>query len=279
MKISIITVCYNAKDTIEETFLSIVNQTYKNVELIVIDGGSTDGTLEVIDKYKENISHFVSETDKGIYDAMNKGIDFVTGDFVSFLNANDTFYDEKVLEKVAETLRENFDAEFLFGDAEYISEDKKTSRIQTYEGITNNFAFLANNICHQSIFYKKSLFDRFGKYSNDYKIYADWAFNIKCLVENKVLAIYLPTAICKFQLGGACSNSKTKNNCKVDKNLLIDSYFNKYKFLIKTNVFFKKNFKWLSSPLSNILINPIIKSYSSQCKYLLNIKTSKLKIS
>jgi len=84
MKISIITVCYNVKDSIEETFLSIFNQTYKNVELIVIDGGSVDGTLDVINKYRDKISHFVSEPDKGIYDAMNKGIDYVTGDFVLF---------------------------------------------------------------------------------------------------------------------------------------------------------------------------------------------------
>ena len=195
------------------------------------------------------------------------------------MNANDTFYDNEVLQKVAEALAKNPRAKFLFGDADYISEDKKTSRIQTYEKITNSFALLANNICHQSIFYKKSLFDKFGKYSSDYSIYSDWDFNIKCLVENKVAAIYLPTAICKFQLGGACSNSKEKHNCKIDKNLLIERYFNNYKFLIKADAFLKKNFKLLYSPLKKVIINPIAKSYSSQCKYLLTVKTSELKIS
>lgn len=271
MKISIITVCYNAKDTIEETFLSIFNQTYKNIELIVIDGASTNGALEVIDKYREHISHFVSEPDEGIYDAMNKGIDYVTGDFVLFLNANDVFYDNEVLQKVAEALDKNPEAEFLFGDADYVSEDKKTSKIQTYEKITNDFALLANNICHQSIFYKKSLFDRFGKYSNNYKIYADWAFNLKCLVENKVSAVYLPTVICKFQLGGTCSNSSAKHNCEIDKNLLIERYFDNYKFLIKADAFLKKHFKLVYLPLKKVIINPISKLYSYQAKYKLNI--------
>ena len=276
MKISIITVCYNAKDTIEDTFLSIFSQTYKNVELIVIDGGSFDGTLEVINKYRDKISHFVSESDEGIYDAMNKGIDYVTGDFVLFLNANDVFYDNEVLQKVVDALYKNHDVEFLFGEADYISEDKKTSRIQTYEEITNDFAILANNICHQSIFYKKSLFDRFGKYSNDYKIYADWAFNLKCLVENKVAAIYLPTAICKFQLGGACSSSNAKNNCKIDKNLLIVRYFDKYKFLIKSVSFFKLKLRKLYWPLGYLLITPITVLYSGQAKYRLNTKVAKI---
>ncbi len=277
MKISIVTVCFNAKYTIEDTFLSIFNQTYKDIELIVIDGASTDGTLGIVEKYKDKISHFVSESDEGIYDAMNKGIKASTGDFIIFLNANDSFYDNEVLEKVARVLNENSDVKFLFGDVNYISEDKKTAQILTYEKITNDFAILTNNICHQSIFYHRSLFENFGFYSKDYKIYADWDFNIKCLVQNKVRSVYSPIIISKFQLGGACSNSNAMSFCKIDKKLLIDRYYNKYKFLIQTDSFFKVVFKPLFCPLKRLLINPIVGLYASQQKYLLNVKKVEIK--
>ena len=97
MKISIITVVKNAEKTIENTILSVLNQTYKNIELIIIDGVSTDGTLDIINKYKDKISYFISEPDTGVYNAMNKGIKAATGDIFYFLNANDSLYDDKVL--------------------------------------------------------------------------------------------------------------------------------------------------------------------------------------
>lgn len=204
MKISIITVCLNAKETIEETFLSIFNQTYKNFELIVIDGSSTDGTLDVINKYKDEISYFISQPDNGIYDAMNKGIKVSTGDFIIFLNANDSFYNNQVLEKVAKILTNNPDVKFLFGDVTYILQDNIGTQ-QTYKNMKNVFSIMFDNICHQSIFYHRSLFEQIGLYSEDFKIYSDWDFNIKCLAEKKVKTIYLPIIICKFKLGGTCS--------------------------------------------------------------------------
>lgn len=272
MKISIITVCFNAKDTIEETFLSVINQTYKNVELVVIDGGSTDGTTEVIEKYGEKISYFVSEPDNGIYDAMNKGIKAASGDFIIFLNANDTFFNEKVLEKVAEALNKNPEAKLLYGDAEYVTEDKKSSQIVTNEKITNDFSLIFNNICHQSIFYNKSLFETFGLYTDEFKIYADWDFNIKCLVQNKIKAIYLPTAICKFQLGGACSTQSVKKLCKKEKKALIKKYYPKFKLIFSINDFLEKNFgtpyKWI---INSSFVKKSLFSFSEQDKYKMKI--------
>lgn len=225
MKISIITVCFNAKDTIEKTFLSVFNQTYKDVELIVIDAASEDGTLEVINKYKSKISHFVSEPDNGIYDAMNKGLSFANGDFILFLNANDVFYDERVLEKVVRALAQNPTAKLLFGDSEYVSEDKDSSKFIKFDIIKTDFSLLFNNICHQSIFYRKSLFESFGGYSSEYKFFADWAFNIKCLVKNKVEAVYLPVVLSKFQLGGACSSKDLSGQAKEEKFKLVKEFY------------------------------------------------------
>lgn len=224
MKISVVTVCFNAKETIEETFISIFNQTYKNIESIVIDGASTDGTIDVIKRYEDQIAHFISETDEGIYDAMNKAIKLATGDFIIFLNANDVFYDSNVVEKVVNTLIANPDAKILFGNSHFVFEDKLNYQIHTYEKIKNDYSIIFNNICHQSIFYHHSLFDEFGNYSNEFKIYADWDFNIRCLFLNKVFAIYLPIIISKFQLGGICSNSESKEICKKERKLLLKKY-------------------------------------------------------
>lgn len=272
MKISIITVCFNAKDTIEKTFLSILNQTYKNAELVVIDGGSDDGTIDIINKYREKISYFVSEPDKGIYDAMNKGIKASSGEFIIFLNANDAFFNENTLEEVIKALNKNPEAKLLFGDAEYITEDQKNSQTITNEKIKNNFSLIYNNICHQSIFYNKSLFEKFGFYSDEFKIYADWDFNIKCLVQNKVAAIYLPTVICKFQLGGACSTPSSKKLCKKEKTDLINKHYPQYRFIIAFTGFLEKNFgtpyKWLTT---NCHIKKYLYLFGAQDKYKINI--------
>ena len=103
-KISVVTVCYNAVETIEKTILSVINQTYQNIEYIIIDGGSKDGTVDAINKYRDKIAYFVSEPDKGIYDAMNKGIKAATGDWINFMNAGDCFYNDSALSKVGEGL-------------------------------------------------------------------------------------------------------------------------------------------------------------------------------
>lgn len=107
LKISVVTVCYNAAATIEETIQSVLNQTYPNVEYIIIDGGSTDGTVDIIKRYADRVAYWVSEPDKGIYDAMNKGIAAATGDYINFMNAGDRFYEDKVLAKTASAISEH----------------------------------------------------------------------------------------------------------------------------------------------------------------------------
>lgn len=274
MKISVIIACLNARNTIEDTFLSILNQTYKNIELVVIDGASKDETIEIINKYKDKISYFISEPDDGVYDAMNKGIKAAKGDFIVFLNANDVFYDNFVVEKVAKTLIENPEAKFLFGDVDYLSQDSQSSNVLKFDNIKNDFSLAFNNICHQSIFYHKSLFERFGFYSEEFKIYSDWDFNIKCLVKNKVSAIYLPIVISKFQLGGICSDSANAKTCKLEKVALIKKYYADFSFIILSNEFLRTKLGIIYKILINgLFIRKIANLFSCQDKYKLNIKT------
>lgn len=123
-KITVVTVCFNVKDEIEETILSVINQTYPNIEYIVIDGGSTDGTVDVIKKYADRIDYWVSEPDKGIYDAMNKGIDAASGDYINFMNAGDKFYDNETVKSAINLFSEK--ADVIYGDSISKDHDKLT---------------------------------------------------------------------------------------------------------------------------------------------------------
>ncbi|MCD8182050.1 MAG: glycosyltransferase [Bacteroides sp.] len=135
MKISVITVCYNAVDTLEQTIKSVLGQTYPNIEYIIIDGGSTGGSIDIIHKYAERIAYWVSEPDEGIYDAMNKGIKSATGEWVNFMNAGDTFANPKVLETLFCDPK-NFNADVLFGNSYSLDEKGKKKKYECRKDIT-----------------------------------------------------------------------------------------------------------------------------------------------
>lgn len=242
MKISVITVCLNAKDTIEQTFISLGNQTYKNIEHIVIDGVSTDGTLDIIAKYKDRIAYFISEKDTGIYNAMNKGLKYVTGDIVYFLNATDSLYDESVFEKVVNEFKKHPDLEMLWGDIEF-TENGKEPRIHKNNDIKMKNDFLYNNPCHQAIFYKSELFKKYGDYDEDIKIFGDCDFNVRILVTNNVRCKYIPEVIASFEIGGISTSSEKEDRLlhNADRLKVYNKNF-KHKFCYRADSFITKNF-------------------------------------
>lgn len=242
MKISVITVCLNAKDTIEKTFISIKNQTYKNIERIVIDGVSTDGTLDIINKYKDSITHFVSEKDTGIYNAMNKGLKYVTGDIVYFLNATDSLYDDKVLEKVVSEFKKHPDLEVLWGDIEF-TEENREPRTHKNDDIKIKNDFLYNNPCHQAIFYKSELFKKYGNYDENIKIFGDCDLNVRMLVTNNAKCKYIPEIIACFEIGGISTSSEESDRLlhKADRLKVYNKNF-KHKFRYRADMFITKNF-------------------------------------
>jgi len=176
-KISIITVVFNNVENIEKTIKSVFNQTYKNIEYIVIDGGSTDGTIDIIKKYKKNIDYWISEPDKGIYDAMNKGAKKATGDYLYFLNSGDYFYDFDVLYNLSENFLENSD--LVVGSVIKLYEDYKTlSKAQIHK------LSLGVMPPHQGSFIKRKVFEELDGYNIKYKSSGDFDFFCKFYKSN-----------------------------------------------------------------------------------------------
>lgn len=185
MKISVITVCFNSSKTIEKTLQSVLNQKYNNIEHIVVDGGSSDSTLEIIKKYTKHISKFISEPDKGLYDAMNKGIKLASGDIVGILNSDDIYSDEKVLHNVAKFHRYN-NIEVSLGNITQITSSGKI--IRKYSGKTWSpeklkFGFMPP---HPSLFFKRELFEKYGNYHLDFVSGADYELIIRFFLKNDI---------------------------------------------------------------------------------------------
>lgn len=207
LKISVVTVSYNAVATIEETILSVVDQTCDNIEYIVIDGGSTDGTVDIIKRYAEggseygkhnnSISYWVSEPDKGIYDAMNKGIAAATGDYINFMNAGDCFFNNDIIAKSLSVIKKN--NEVYYGD---VLEIKKGKIIGRYGGYFSTYKFAIENTCHQSMFLPVNILKK-RPYRIEYRILADYEMNLylhkitKFNYINEVIANYDVTGISK----------------------------------------------------------------------------------
>ncbi len=170
MKFSIITVTYNSLATVEKTILSVINQTCHDYEYIVIDGGSIDGTKDVIEKYKSHITYWKSEPDNGIYDAMNKAVRHANGDWLYFINSDDAFCNNQVLEFVSKKMLSK--GVVYYGDVLMIPGNI------IYLGKFNKRKMCMTNICHQAIFYPKEVFNKY-EYETKYRLYADWYLNIQ----------------------------------------------------------------------------------------------------
>lgn len=202
LKVSIITVSFNASKTIEATIKSVLSQTYKNIEYIIIDGKSTDDTLKIVGKYKSRIAKIVSESDKGLYDAMNKGTKFAKGEIVYFLNADDVLKDNKVVENVVKKFGKNTD--FVFGDVEffYPLENKfvRISRTASVDELKKG-----NMPPHQGSFVKRELLKKFP-FDLKYKSSADFDFFCR-LIKSGAKGQKLKRVIAIVQSGGVSSGS------------------------------------------------------------------------
>lgn len=209
LKISLITVSYNAENTISRCIESVIGQNFKNIEYIIIDGGSTDKTTQIIAQYKEYTSIFLSEPDKGIYDAMNKGINLASGDIIGMLNADDYFADSSVLSAVADAFaRQN--ANITYGDLDYINTQGNIVRKWRSGMYTNSMFKRGWMPPHPTFYCKRSLFKQYGFYSLEYGTAADYELMLRFMYLNKIAAFYIKKVMVKMSTGGA--SNKTLNN-------------------------------------------------------------------
>ena len=254
MKLTIITVCLNAADTIDKTLKSIISQSFKNIELIIFDGKSEDNTVDIIKKYKDNIAFFQSAKDNGVYDAMNRALEKASGDYVLFFNAGDTFCSEDVLENAMKVISENADYDFVFGWSKCIDKNAVCTRTDKYDNYKNKTFFADNNICHQAIFYKRSLFSNDKYDTQNFKIYADWDFNVRCVKLKKAKMLPLNFEICNFLTGGISTNMQNSKIFEAERRLILKKYFKIRYFLYQIDRFMLKTFKSIYLPLRNIFI-------------------------
>ncbi len=202
MILSIITVTFNCVDTIERTIRSVVSQITDEIEYIVIDGGSLDGTVDIINKYSDHISYWVSESDHGIYDAMNKGIKAAKGEWIAFINGND-WYLPNSLEKVIDAAKST-DVSILYGYVNAIYNGSKDGYIGIDQPIDYDLIYFGNQYCHQGLFIKRELFDVIGLYDTKYKIYADHEWNIRAHKQGYD-PYFLNFEVANYTIGGISS--------------------------------------------------------------------------
>lgn len=189
-------------DLLERSLASIINQSFKDIEVIVMDGFSEDGTIEIIEKYRRHTLEviFVSEPDSGVYDAMNKGIKIANGEWLYFLGAGDVLYEKDTLKSLVKFFKSDF--QIIQGNI-IISNYKNTIYRDRLRGLT----LLTRNFCHQGLFYRKGVFEEVGNYNLSYPIISDFEFNLRWFFNRQITRIYLPIIICDYLGGGLSSQN------------------------------------------------------------------------
>lgn len=223
MKISVITICYNAKDTIEKTIQSVISQTaFNNIEYIIIDGNSTDGTKDIIEKYRDKISIYLSEPDGGIYNAMNKGTHVATGNYVHFLNANDNYCADDVIEKVLK-VAEEYNTDFVIGDV--ILLPMQGGKIYRSSKNLNRFTLFIDWIYHVTLFQKRELFEKYGGFDESFKISSDANWFIPLLQNPEITKAYVEAPIAEFSLDGVSAREDTRDATIAELERVLSNHF------------------------------------------------------
>lgn len=208
MKVSVITVCFNAAKEIDETIRSVMVQDHADIEHIVIDGGSTDGTQERVKRYSECIAHFISEKDDGVYDAMNKGLRRATGEVVAFVNAGDMMATRNTVSYMVRAFGEQ-DADVIYGDALMVDPADITKVKRFWKGGEYKRENFRKGWMppHLGTYIRKSAYDRFGHFNTELRVSADYELMFRFLYKHKLKAHYVPKVLVRFRLGGVSNRS------------------------------------------------------------------------
>ena len=247
MKVSIITVSYNSSKTLENTFLSVKGQTYKNIEYIIVDGASKDNTLLIVDKYRDILNVVISEPDNGLYYAMNKGIKKATGDIVAILNSDDTFKNEYVIETIVDEFKKN-NSDMIYGNIDYRNEDKNLVRFWKSNHYEKGAFINGWHPPHPALFIKREVYTKHGVFDTNFKIAADFDLMLRFFEINNISNTYINLTTTSMLIGGASSslsgitrgikeilNSFKKYNLKPSWFYIFNRYLSKIKQKLNKN--------------------------------------------
>lgn len=209
MKVSIITITYNSSATVEDTLRTVVSQDYPNLEYIIIDGKSKDKTLEIVERYKHGISKVISEKDKGLYDALNKGIKHATGDIIGMLHSDDLYANDQVISKVVKKFEEDPSTEGVYADLVFVNRTDVSKVMRTWNsGDYEEDDFLRGWMPpHPTFFVKKECYEKFGGFNTELKLSADYELMLRLIHKNKIKLAYLNEVIVKMRMGGVSNVS------------------------------------------------------------------------
>lgn len=216
MKITVITITYNSADTLEQTILSVINQAYTDVEYLIIDGGSTDATLSIAEKYRSKISKIISEKDNGLYDALNKGIDMATGEVIAFLHSDDIYIDDQVLSKYADIFSKS-KCDAVYSDLYYVNRDNLDSVVRKWKSGNYKAGMFLNGWMppHPTFFVKREIYKAYGKFNLSFKTAADYELMLRFIHKHQIRLEYLPEFTVKMRVGGK-SNITLKSRLKAN---------------------------------------------------------------
>lgn len=225
MKVSIITIVYNNAICIESCIQSVLSQTYENIEHIIIDGGSTDGTQKVIEPYIPQLGYFISEPDKGLYNALNKGIQKCTGDVIGILHSDDLFYEATTIAKMVQTFTES-QTDLLYANGLYVERDnikniKRVYASKPYKKRYLNFGWIP---LHTTIYVKKELFEQYGLYDESYRIASDYEISLRWFVNDSIKKHFLNAYLVKMRLGGKSTTLKLQKKKSTEDLQIINQY-------------------------------------------------------
>ncbi len=208
MKVSIVTVVLNNRPHIEDCIRSVLGQSYKNFEYIIIDGGSTDGTLDIIRNYEQGMSHWVSEKDDGIYDAMNKGIKSATGDIVGILNSDDFYAHADVLDTVVRVMKDN-SIDACYADLEYVDKDDADTVVRYWRSSPYQAGLFTIGWVppHPTFFARRSVYEKYGIFNLKYRLAADFELLARLLEHYEITTRYIPETMIKMRTGGVTNRS------------------------------------------------------------------------
>jgi glycosyltransferase involved in cell wall biosynthesis len=217
MKVSIITITYNSAETVEDTIQSVLSQDYPNIEYIIVDGASKDDTMAIVNRYQDKIATIISEPDKGIYDAMNKGICAATGDVIGILNSDDFYADNSVISDIVKAIQKD-DADACYSDLVYVDRTAKDKVIRSWKsGEYRHGDFMRGWMPpHPTFFVKRMYYEMHGLYNLQLRSAADYELMLRFIHKHGISLAYLPRVITKMRAGGQ-SNVTLKNRWKANK--------------------------------------------------------------